>query len=244
MSEKTTKPKRSLLTTVIVSALFSFLFVACWVIFNWVTLGFNQTAQKLALLTAKNNEIVRHIPGSIWTNLSSHWTNQQNFHQARRQMQTLGQTGRDVSQDVIAAASDFMPDLSENTARIGSGFDKAWSQLSEKLYEGMVLLKLSTALVLVKLMILFAAIPLFVLLGAVGLVDGLSLREIRTAELGRESSYIFHQLNKWVFHLVFLMLFIWLAMPVSVEPHWVLMPLSLLFAFMLSLTASRFKKHL
>ena len=245
MSEnKPQKQKRSIVITTLVSALFSFLFIMLWVSFNWVTLGFSQTAQKLAMMQMKNKEIVRHIPGSVWESVSTNLANQPQLQEMTAQMHTMVRKGSEASIDALVAASDFLPDFTSSTLSSRSELNSAWGLLSQKLYQGFFLLKLSTSLVLTKLLILVAASPLFLLLGAVGLVDGLSQREIRTAELGRESSYLFHQLNKWVFHLVFMVMFVWLALPMSVEPYCILMPLSLLFAFMISLTASRFKKHL
>jgi integrating conjugative element membrane protein (TIGR03747 family) len=97
---------------------------------------------------------------------------------------------------------------------------------------------------LIKTCLLIAAIPLFALLGVVGLIDGLSQREIRRAELGRESSYLFHMLNKWIAKIIGLGLCIWVCLPLTVNPQWFFVPEGLMFAVMLSLSASKFKKYL
>ena len=47
--------------------------------------------------------------------------------------------------------------------------------------------------ILLKLGVLITALPLFLLAVTAGLIDGLNQRAIRTANLGRESTYIFHQ---------------------------------------------------
>jgi integrating conjugative element membrane protein (TIGR03747 family) len=60
-----------------------------------------------------------------------------------------------------------------------------------------LLVGLTTHVMLIKLTILLAAIPLFALTMIAGLVDGLNQRFIRTASLGRESSYLFHRLNHY-----------------------------------------------
>lgn len=96
----------------------------------------------------------------------------------------------------------------------------------------------------IKAFLVVAAIPLFALLGVVGLVDGLSAREIRRSELGRESSYLFHMLNKWIAKIIGLGLCVWVCIPVAVSPQWFFVPLGLLFSMMLSLSASKFKKYL
>jgi integrating conjugative element membrane protein (TIGR03747 family) len=96
----------------------------------------------------------------------------------------------------------------------------------------------------VKILMMLSSIPLFAILGFVGLVDGLSQREIRRAELGRESSYLFHMLRKWVFRGIILLVLLWIAAPFSIQPQVIFLPMSVLFAFMISLTAQRFKKYL
>ena len=97
---------------------------------------------------------------------------------------------------------------------------------------------------LIKLTILLAALPLFALTMTAGLVDGLNQRFIRTASLGRESSYVFHRLNHFFKRGLIVLLAVWLAMPVSITPALVFVPVSLLLSVMVSITASRFKKYL
>ena len=93
-------------------------------------------------------------------------------------------------------------------------------------------------------MILFAAMPLFTLAMIAGLVDGLNQRAIRTACLGRESSYIFHRLNHYFKKGLVIVLMVWLAVPISITPAYVFIPISLMLALMVAMTASRFKKYL
>jgi integrating conjugative element membrane protein (TIGR03747 family) len=118
------------------------------------------------------------------------------------------------------------------------------ADLIEKLQQGFQLLLLSSQCLLIKLIILGAAIPLFALTMVAGLVDGLNQRAIRTACLGRESSYVFHRLNHFLKKGIVLLLVLWLALPVSITPAYVFVPVSLLMGFMVAMTASRFKKYL
>ena len=97
---------------------------------------------------------------------------------------------------------------------------------------------------IIKLTILMAAIPLFMLAMTAGLVDGLNQRAIRTASLGRESSYVFHQLNRLFKRVLIVLLGLWLAIPVIITPALMLVPVSVLLSVMVSVTASRFKKYL
>ena len=116
--------------------------------------------------------------------------------------------------------------------------------LIEKSQQFLQILLLSSQCLLIKLIILFAALPLFALTMIAGLVDGLNQRAIRTACLGRESSYVFHRLNHYLKKALVILLMLWLALPVSITPAYVFVPVSLLMGLMVAMTASRFKKYL
>lgn len=118
------------------------------------------------------------------------------------------------------------------------------ADLLEKAQQFLQLVLLSSQCLLIKLIILFAALPLFALTMIAGLVDGLNQRAIRTACLGRESSYVFHRLNHYFKKLLVILLMLWLALPISTTPAYVFVPISLLMGLMMGMTASRFKKYL
>ncbi|WP_019215200.1 TIGR03747 family integrating conjugative element membrane protein [Legionella tunisiensis] len=118
------------------------------------------------------------------------------------------------------------------------------ADLLEKSQQFFQLVLLSSQCLLIKLIILFAAMPLFALTMVAGLVDGLNQRAIRTACLGRESSYVFHRLNHYLKKGLVILLMLWLALPVSITPAYVFVPISLLMGLMVAMTASRFKKYL
>lgn len=114
----------------------------------------------------------------------------------------------------------------------------------QKAQEFLTLTYLISQYLLLKLLILIAAMPLFLLMMLAGLIDGLNQRAIRTACLGRESSYVFHRLNRYIKKAVIFLLALWLVVPVSLSPSLVFMPISLVLALMVAMTASRFKKYL
>lgn len=116
--------------------------------------------------------------------------------------------------------------------------------LLQKCEQFLQLILLTSQYMLIKLIILLAAMPLFALAILAGLVDGLNQRAIRTACLGRESSYVFHQLNRYFKRSLVILLIVWLSMPVSITPALVFIPISLLLGLMVAMTASRFKKYL
>ncbi|CZP77470.1 integrating conjugative element membrane protein%2C PFL_4697 family [Legionella pneumophila] len=123
-------------------------------------------------------------------------------------------------------------------------FNEITADLVTKAQQLIKLMLLTSQCMLIKLMILLAAMPLFALAMIAGLVDGLNQRAIRTACLGRESSYVFHRLNHYFRKGLVIVLMIWLAMPISITPAYVFIPISLMLALMVAMTASRFKKYL
>ena len=118
------------------------------------------------------------------------------------------------------------------------------ADLLEKFQQFIQLVLLSSQCLLIKLIILLAAMPLFILAMVAGLVDGLNQRAIRTACLGRESSYVFHRLNHYFKKLLVILLMLWLALPISITPAYVFVPIILLMGLMVAMTTSRFKKYL
>lgn len=114
-------------------------------------------------------------------------------------------------------------------------------QIAKKFWQ---LVGMTAQVILTKLTILLAAIPLFTLAMTAGLIDGLNQRAIRTASLGRESSYVFHQLNRLFKRGLIVLFGLWLAIPLCITPALMLVPVSVLLSVMVSITASRFKKYL
>lgn len=96
----------------------------------------------------------------------------------------------------------------------------------------------------VRLTVLCLATPVFLLFSLVGLVDGLVQRDLRRWGGGRESSYLYHYAKGSVWAFLIAAWVIYLAMPVSINPAFIIVPFAMLFAFSISITASTFKKYL
>ncbi len=92
--------------------------------------------------------------------------------------------------------------------------------------------------------ILTLAMPVFVLFGIVGLTDGLVQRDLRKWGGGRESGYIFHWATKFIGPAFILTWVIYLSVPFSINPGLVVLPFAVLFALMLRIAATTFKKYL
>lgn len=99
-------------------------------------------------------------------------------------------------------------------------------------------------MVLVKSSFILLAIPLFLLFISMGLIDGLNQRAIRTASLGRESTYIFHKSIPVIRKSILWVLGLWFLLPYPINPSIIFVGLSLLLGIVACFSASRFKKYL
>lgn len=97
---------------------------------------------------------------------------------------------------------------------------------------------------LVRLVILTLTSPLFLMAALVGLVDGLVRRDIRRFGAGRESSFVYHHSKRMIGPLFFSAWLIYLSIPISLHPNWILLPCAALLGLAVSITAGSFKKYL
>ena len=96
----------------------------------------------------------------------------------------------------------------------------------------------------VRLAILTLAMPIFLLFSLVALVDGLVQRDLRRWGGGRESSFVYHYAKKAALPLVVITWVVYLALPFSLHPSFIVLPFAGLFAVSVAVTASTFKKYL
>lgn len=95
-----------------------------------------------------------------------------------------------------------------------------------------------------RLGVLTLAMPVFVLFAMVALVDGLVQRDLRRWGGGRESSFVYHHAKRLMAPSIAMAWVVYLALPFSVHPNWVILPFALLNAVTVAITASSFKKYL
>lgn len=96
----------------------------------------------------------------------------------------------------------------------------------------------------IRVMIIVFTLPLFVLSALVGLTDGLVRRDLRRFGRGYESSFIYHNAKRTVFPIIFFAWAIYLSVPFSLHPNWILLPAAGLFGFAISVVSGSFKKYL
>ena len=102
----------------------------------------------------------------------------------------------------------------------------------------------TTLTFLVRLLVLVLTLPLIFTAAFVGLIDGLVRRDVRRFGAGRESGFIYHRAKASLLPLAVLPWVIYLALPISVHPLFVLLPSAALLGLAVNLTAGSFNKYL
>ena len=96
----------------------------------------------------------------------------------------------------------------------------------------------------VRLAVLTLTMPLFLMAVITGAVDGLMRRDLRKFSADRESSFVYHRAKRTLLPLMVSPWVIYLSLPTSVNPIWVLLPCAALLGWMVAITATTFKKYL
>lgn len=96
----------------------------------------------------------------------------------------------------------------------------------------------------VRIGVLTLAMPAFVLFGLAALADGLVERDLRRWGGGRESAFMYHHAKKIILPSIILMWIIYLSLPVSVHPNFIILPFALMFSVAVTITAEKFKKYI
>jgi integrating conjugative element membrane protein (TIGR03747 family) len=221
---------KKLIFNVVVVVLLGWLILFFWTMTLWVRFGFDDASQRLyQLSTQQHAAIVQFNDASIAERLNA-------------VLMTL--PTENVSNKVSELNHSIRLALPANPLIESSELNRITADALRFAKQVWMFIVITSHIMLIKLTILMAAIPLFVLAMTAGLIDGLNQRAIRTASLGRESSYVFHQLNRLFKRGLIVLLGLWLAIPVSITPELMLVPVSVLLSVMVSVTASRFKKYL
>lgn len=95
-----------------------------------------------------------------------------------------------------------------------------------------------------KTIVFVYALPLLAVSSLIGCIDGLIQREIRTQEMGRESSYLFHKFSTLSSKLIKTLMMLYFILPLSLSITWFLMPMAGLTCFLSAQTCRHLKKYL
>jgi integrating conjugative element membrane protein (TIGR03747 family) len=118
-----------------------------------------------------------------------------------------------------------------------------WHIIKQAVKKTGMIAKNNSLMVLGKFLLFVLALPLLGLSWLFGVVDGLALREIRTAEFGRESSFIFHRFLGFIPGVLCLLITLYLLVPLWINPVVFFLVVSLMTFLLASRTVSKFKKY-
>ena len=102
----------------------------------------------------------------------------------------------------------------------------------------------SVRLYATRLAVLVLSLPAFLLAGVVGLADGLAQRDLRRWGGGHERGFVYHHAKRLVMPCLAGAWLLYLCLPWSVNPTFVVVPFATLFGTLVAVTAATFKKHL
>ena len=97
---------------------------------------------------------------------------------------------------------------------------------------------------MVRLAVLLLATPVFLLALIAGFSDGLVQRDLRRWGGGRESSFLYHYAKKVIVPSIIGAWVLYLAIPISIHPSFIIIPFAIMGGTSAAITASTFKKYL
>ena len=96
----------------------------------------------------------------------------------------------------------------------------------------------------VRVGLLLFSLPIFIVFGLAAFTDGLLQRDLRRFGGGRESAYLWHYAKRWVAPTLALPVIIYLGVPLSIYPPYLITPFAMLFGFAVWISSALFKKYL
>ena len=139
---------------------------------------------------------------------------------------------------------DFLHWVSPPPAANEQGLRPTLHRIYRPIADFVIAMMQVTQLFSVRLAVLTLAMPIFLLFSLVALVDGLVQRDLRRWGGGRESSFVYHYAKKAALPLVVITWVVYLALPFSLHPTFIVLPFAVMFALSVAVTASTFKKYL
>ena len=94
-----------------------------------------------------------------------------------------------------------------------------------------------------RIAIILFSLPAFILSGIYGATDGLTERDLRRWGGGRESSNVYNIARKSILPVFIVACVLYLSLPTSIHPAWVIMPFVVAFGFSVRVSFERLKKY-
>jgi len=128
---------------------------------------------------------------------------------------------------------------------VDDGFFKKLFKTTGNTFKEYVLAAFYISLVFtIRLSILILSLPLFILVTMVALIDGFAQRDLRRWSNGRESGLRYHYAKAMILPSFFIVWLLYLSIPMSIHPNFVVLPLAILYGYVLREAVSWFKKYL
>lgn len=191
-----------------------------------------------------------------WIGMNSSWKEEGLKHSSAMLEQELTYINEDFKQSLLVASPIvFVTSLAKDARKTlftDTGIERSSRKiLSDKkkhwfvagVAEHILAAANITQVFAARMAILILALPAFFMLGGVAIVQGLAERDIRKWSYGRERAGVYHHAKRAVPFFLVAPWFIYLSMPNSIHPNYVILPFAVLFAIGLYLMTYLYKKH-
>lgn len=192
-----------------------------------------------------------------WVGITFWWSEEGHLHSQNMMVKEMQWLSDDFSQSLFSHSSvSFASVIIENVHSwlfVHTGI-KGWlsapgnSEIEQWIYHyGRAYIESSIYVVItfiVRLLIILFTSPLFLLTALSGLTEGLTLRDIRKFGAGRESAYLYHHARRYIMPMMVSAWVLYLSLPISIHPNFILVPAAALFGLSICITAASFKKFL
>lgn len=191
-----------------------------------------------------------------WIGMNTSWKDEGLNHSAAMLEQELIYINDDFKQSLLVASPIvFVTGLAKDirkTIFIDTGIEKSSRKIiADKkkhwfiagVAEHILAAANITQVFAARIAILILALPAFFMLGGVAVVQGLAERDIRKWSFGRERAGVYHHAKRAVPFFLVAPWFVYLSMPNSIHPNYIILPFAVLFAIGLYLMTYLYKKH-
>lgn len=193
-----------------------------------------------------------------WLGISFIWTDEGYRHSQQMMLQELGWLSEDLTQGLFHQSPKVLAETVMTTMHdwlfVKSGLE-AWlmnpqAQGSVSLWvyhygrayiESAVYVSITFV---IRLIVIICTSALFLLAAFAGFTEGLAMRDLRKFGAGRESSFIYHHARRLIGPIMLTAWVIYLSLPISIHPNFILVPSAFLFGLSICIAAASFKKYL
>lgn len=131
-----------------------------------------------------------------------------------------------------------------HSVKTSDSFNKSASSIGNAINHFFEVLVNTFKVLAAKFLSVFASFWVFIFAAILGATDGLLARYVRTNEGGRESTFIFHRVSDTVIKIPVAIVFLYLTIPLFLNPELVVLVMSILFFMFFYIATANLKKFL